>query len=201
MRCIRQYLFSSFVTRDASYDLIVDSWRGENSSAYESMLADQAESSGLAGPDETVVAASPSPAATPKTASSAPASGGLPTKEGSAAVTTKAPHASTDCSGNHFKETSLDVRFPSDPIKIYELLYHNSEFLQTFWKTQKLTDTKIGEWQGGKRSTSYTKPLNGSVGPSSTTCYIDDEELAADPEKAYEILSITKTPDVPSGGR
>lgn len=51
-----------------------------------------------------------------------------------------------------------------------------------------------------KRSFSYTKPLNGTVGPSSTTCYITDEELLKDPERCYEVLSITKTPDVPSGG-
>ena len=51
-----------------------------------------------------------------------------------------------------------------------------------------------------KREYQYTKPLGGSVGPSSAVCYISDEELAKDAEKAFEVQTVTKTPDVPSGG-
>jgi len=51
-----------------------------------------------------------------------------------------------------------------------------------------------------KRNYSYVKPLNGSIGPSSAKCVIVEEELAKDQAKAFEVLSITRTPDVPSGG-
>lgn len=51
-----------------------------------------------------------------------------------------------------------------------------------------------------KRDVSYVKPLNGSIGPSSAKCIIVEEELHKDSEKAFEILAVTKTPDVPSGG-
>lgn len=115
----------------------------------------------------------------------------------------KEVHAATKCSGNHFKETVLDVRFPSDPEKIFKLLYKDDAFMKKICEAQKLTDLKLGGWEeagGKKRSFSYIKPLSGSVGPSSTKCHIADEVLAEDQENAYEVLSVTKTPDVPSGG-
>jgi len=69
-------------------------------------------------------------------------------------------------------------------------------------------DYEASEWYAApsssiglrKRDCSYVKPLNGSIGPSSAKCVIVEEELAKDDTKAYEILSITRTPDVPSGG-
>lgn len=68
-----------------------------------------------------------------------------------------------------------------------------------------LADLKISEWTPptgglGKRTLSYVKPLSGSVGPSSATCQIAEEELHTDADKSYELLAITKTPEVPSGG-
>ena len=146
--------------------------------------------------------------------------------ETSQAVTEHTAHAATDCTGDHLKETVLDVRFPSEPEKIFNLLFHDNAFSESLFADQKLTskrrpyfiyqrgwltklaytDVKMNEWQPAakagmkKREISYTKPLSGSVGPSSTTCHIIDEELVKDPETSFEMLSITKTPDVPSGG-
>ena len=60
-------------------------------------------------------------------------------------------------------------------------------------------DIKITPWQSGKRTTEYTKPLSGSVGPSSAKCLFSEEILHEDPEGWYGVLTITKTPEVPSG--
>jgi len=178
--------FCSFVYRDTSYDLIVDCWKGVNSSAYNEFMSDQtveAQTDIDAGTKE-----SPFP------------------NETSQAVTEHTAHAATDCTGDHLKETVLDVRFPSEPEKIFNLLFHDNAFSESLFADQKLTNVKMNEWQPAakagmkKREISYTKPLSGSVGPSSTTCHITDEELVKDPETSFEMLSITKTPDVPSGG-
>ena len=139
-------------------------------------------------------------------------------------VTEHSSHAATDCSGNHFKETVLDVRFPSEPEKIFNLLFHDDPFMESLCADQKLTsqsrcvlyiyvrpltfllELKMNQWQPAakagmqKREFSYVKPLSGSVGPSSTTCYITDEELVKNPDTSFEVFTITKTPDVPSGG-
>lgn len=40
---------------------------------------------------------------------------------------------------------------------------------------------------------------NNPIGPSSSECIGEEEIVVQDPEKAYEILSSTKTPGVPSG--
>lgn len=187
--------------RDTSYDLIVDCWKGVNSSAYNSFMTEQT----VEAQEDIDEGTNDSP---------------FP-NETSHAVTEHKSHAATECSGNHLKETVLDVRFPSEPEKIFNLLFHDDAFMESLCADQKLTsrsmctsvfqrlidlaDIKLNEWQEAakagmkKREISYTKPLSGSVGPSSTTCYIVDEELAKDPEKSFEVLSITKTPDVPSG--
>lgn len=126
--------------------------------------------------------------------------------ETAAPATAKKAHPATEGSTEHFKEIALDVRFPSDPEKIFNLLYRDEQFQKTTFDSQKLTDFHPGSWTPGttpgteKRQYSYVKPLSGSVGPSSTTCHITDEIVATDPEKAFEIFTVTKTPDVPSGG-
>lgn len=51
----------------------------------------------------------------------------------------KEAHPATDCSGNHFSETVLDVRLPSEPEKIYKLLYQTPHFQETVNNEMKLT--------------------------------------------------------------
>ena len=126
--------------------------------------------------------------------------------ENAAPVTEQQAHPATEGSIKHFKEIALDVRFSSEPEKIFKLVYKNEGFQRKTFDAQKLTDINIGSWVPAdkpgleKRQFSYVKPLSGSVGPSSTTCHITDEEVGKDPDKAYEVYTVTKTPDVPSGG-
>lgn len=180
------YFLPSFVYRDTSYDLIVDCWKAVNSPAYDAFIASQ--SADVQTSIDTGAEESPFPTET------------------AAPVTEHTAHAATTCSGDHFKETVLDVRFPSEPEKIFNLVYRDDAFMQKLCEAQKLTEYKAKPWVAGskpgmeKREYQYTKPLGGSVGPSSAVCYISDEELAKDAEKAFEVQTVTKTPDVPSGG-
>lgn len=58
-------------------------------------------------------------------------------------VTQHAAHPATECSGNHFSETVLDVRFPSEPEKIWKLLYHTADFQEKVNSEMKLTGRSI----------------------------------------------------------
>lgn len=50
------------------------------------------------------------------------------------------------------------------------------------------------------RSTSYIKPLNGSIGPKQTKCHMTDEHEHFNLDDYLSMITTTKTPDVPSGG-
>ena len=67
-------------------------------------------------------------------------------------------------------------------------------------------DLEMSAWQTGpdtdlsKRSISYIKPLNASIGPKQTKCIITDEHVHRDDDQYISMLTTTRTPDVPSGG-
>lgn len=110
---------------------------------------------------------------------------------------------------------------PSEPEKIYKLLYHNDEFLQGIWKEEgfkgarplsqplQITpdapmprppeDIQMQPWSNGRREFQYARPV-GSIG--STTC-VSSEEIVH-PEGQDEWFCVegkTQTPGVPSGKR
>nr|CAG8435625.1 13588_t:CDS:10 [Entrophospora candida] len=106
---------------------------------------------------------------------------------------------------NHFANLSFDGKLPGTVEKIYNLLF-TSDFVERYLTyEEKCTEVHIGEWKAGyngnlTRSTDYIKPLNNSLGPKSTKCIINNESLHRDFENYTTNLSITTTPDVPSGG-
>lgn len=63
----------------------------------------------------------------------------------------------------------------------------------------------MGEWKKGEgdvksvRELSYIKPLNNSLGPKSTKCYLTQEVIYEDFDECVTVLNTTNTPDVPSG--
>ena len=105
--------------RDTSYDLIVDCWKAVNSPAYDAFIASQ--SADVQTSIDTGAEESPFPTET------------------AAPVTEHTAHAATTCSGDHYKETVLDVRFPSEPEKIFNLVYRDDAFMQKLCEAQKLT--------------------------------------------------------------
>lgn len=63
----------------------------------------------------------------------------------------------------------------------------------------------IGQWSKNNdcvhsRESSYIKYLGGSIGPKSTKCYLKEDVLHLDPKDYVCQLTVTQTPDVPSGG-
>lgn len=62
-----------------------------------------------------------------------------PAESTAAAASSTEVHPATDCSGNHFSETVLDVKFPAEPEKIYKLLYQTPEFQELINSEMKLT--------------------------------------------------------------
>jgi hypothetical protein len=70
-----------------------------------------------------------------------------------------------------------------------------------------MQDVEMSDWRPVSeassnltRSTSYIKPLNGSIGPKQTKCHINDEQDHIDLDDFISMITTTKTPDVPSGG-
>ncbi|KAI8069065.1 GRAM domain-containing protein [Gilbertella persicaria] len=113
-----------------------------------------------------------------------------------------------DCSKNnqHFPTTVMDNTYDTTIDTMYNLLY-NSSFMHTFLtESEKSTDVCIGTWSEGSegcirsRESSYVKYLGGSIGPRTTKCYLDEQVQFCDLSNYVSQLTITRTPDVPSGG-
>lgn len=164
-----QYVFTSFVYRDTSFDLIIDCWRASNPLAFEKManaeleeelveeVMDEDGGTTTTSPEEPVavpaVATSTVPAQQLRNdtarspppnelaASSPPVAAATQPKKAtsSPAAIRHPPHPKTSCTGNHFKENVLDVNFPSEPAKIFNLLYKDDAFQQHLCLTQNLT--------------------------------------------------------------
>lgn len=108
---------------------------------------------------------------------------------------------------------------PSEPEKIYKLLYHNNDFLESIWKEEGFkgtsavsfccekhltapsarADIQMQPWSNGKREFQYARPV-GNIG--STTCM--SSEKIVHPEGQDDWFCVegkTQTPGVPSGKR
>ncbi|EIE82909.1 hypothetical protein RO3G_07614 [Rhizopus delemar RA 99-880] len=115
-------------------------------------------------------------------------------------------HEKTNCKcENHYPNVVLDTTYNGTVERIYKLLFHD-EFLETFLiDNQKSTEFTMGEWKKGEgdvksvRELSYIKPLNNSLGPKSTKCYLTQEVIHEDFDECVTVLNTTNTPDVPSG--
>ncbi|WRT63770.1 uncharacterized protein IL334_000695 [Kwoniella shivajii] len=188
-----KYTFASLIARDSTYDVMMNIWRLCNPNAVMSSVS-------LA---QTNVGSRPGSVAGDD--ADAPNSGG--NKEGGASK----GHGPTQCAcgkeGKHYGETALDTTFHSTPEKIYELMFNSGWFKTFLSDNQKLRDIESSEWKPMgpsdpllTRSTSYIKPLNGSIGPKQTKCHIVDEHDHVDYDDYISLITTTKTPDVPSGG-
>lgn len=112
----KQYTFASFISRDTTYDVLMNIWR-------------------LCNPNAVMKSAS-----SDRPRSRAPSEAGLDTKdEGGAGGK---GHAKTECScgkeGKHFTETALQTVFPSTPEKIYNLMFNSGWLKEFMTEDQKL---------------------------------------------------------------
>lgn len=95
-----------------------------------------------------------------------------------------------------------DKQYSISPGLLFELLFSESDnrFLMDTYGKAKCTDiVSFRKFVGQKRSYSYSKPLNFSIGPKSTICEVSEEIIHYDPHNYIELISTTQTPNVPSG--
>lgn len=195
-----QYTFASFISRDTTFDVMMNIWRLCNPNAVMSTASlIHSRPASIAGTD----------------VDSPPDTGG---GQG---------HAPTTCAcgkeGKHYSEIALETTLASTPEKVYNLMFA-SEWIKTFLtENQKLRgeydslvksiwnvaeyilELEMSDWKplAGKllaRSMTYIKPLNGSIGPKQTKCHIIDEQDHFDLDSYISMITTTRTPDVPSGG-
>lgn len=111
---------------------------------------------------------------------------------------------------NGYSKDSNDVEIIEHVFKaplgvVFTVLFgsDNSYFVKIL-KAQKnfdIEESKITGLSEGneERNYSYTKPLNGPIGPKQTKCIVTDTLKACDFSKAVRVDQVTLSPDVPSG--
>lgn len=107
-------------------------------------------------------------------------------------------------------ETILaEVELNAPPGLVFQLIFSeaNPSFWHEFFKSQDSSQfSHIGRFdqanQEGQhfREFTYAKGLHFPVGPKSTRCVVQETILHLDYADYINVLNITKTPDVPSGG-
>ncbi|CAI4061897.1 hypothetical protein SUVZ_06G0090 [Saccharomyces uvarum] len=103
-----------------------------------------------------------------------------------------------------------ELPFNCAPGILFEIMFNSeqNEYLLDFLRGQEGSQiTKIPDFTSVngsstplKREYSYEKALHFPAGPKSTTCYITEVIERTDPDTYYEVISSTRTPNVPSGG-
>ncbi|KAI8888652.1 GRAM-domain-containing protein [Backusella circina FSU 941] len=107
-----------------------------------------------------------------------------------------------ECSTDHFPVTVMDTTYNATIETMYKLLY-NSDFMENFLINIE-KKVELGAWkeenEKQSRESTYIKYLGGTIGPKSTKCYLKEEILHLDFNDYVTQLTVTQTPDVPSGG-
>ncbi|KAH9841979.1 uncharacterized protein C8Q71DRAFT_885522 [Rhodofomes roseus] len=173
----QKYTSMSFLSRDTTHDVIHNVWR-------------------LPRPGES--SARPSPRRSLDITDSKSEVGMGSPQPGASSMAGLKPKVTTICEcrrkGEHYSELAMKSILPGTPEKIYNLM---------------ITDLQTSHWipvtEGSQLlccQMSYTKPLNGSIGPKSTKCELRDEIVNHDfrVDDYVTMLTTTRTPDMPSGG-
>lgn len=102
-----------------------------------------------------------------------------------------------------------ELELNSPPGMVYQILFSddNSQFILDFLKSQNGSQIshippfdQVNKDGQHYREYTYTKALNYPVGPKSTKCNTTEMILHCDYENYINVVTTTKTPDVPSGG-
>lgn len=195
-----KYSFTSFLSRDTTFDVIYNIWR-------------------LARPDANLLGSAPA-SAVPSTDHVVETSG--PDGAATGTMQTRTTQCACGKNGKHYPEKALEMVVPGTPEKIYSLLFSSGFMKEFMTEDQKLfgafaafspifalifcVDIQASDWApiepGSKllaRNMSYIKPLYASMGPKQTKCEIRDETEYCDFDDYVSTVSTTKNPDVPSG--
>ncbi|KAI9269388.1 GRAM domain-containing protein [Sporodiniella umbellata] len=219
-----KHFFASFLSRDQAYDQMIDLWKAPRSTEEDD---DDSDDSSLPSLEEaeytskqadiqdnqisTSLPVSPLETATQDefTGQKADSETGV---QASLQSNTTQRKETTECncskSDLHFPTVVLNHVYPTNIETLYNLLY-NSNFMNQFLsEVEKSTEISIGQWTKADdvddveytRESSYIKYLGGSIGPKSTKCYLKEDMLHLDMNDYISQLTVTQTPDVPSGG-
>jgi len=159
--------YGSLGDRDAMYDNIIDNWKAEVPEVYSAWLEK--------GSVDTLVEEQATPGDDPD----APVEAG---HDPNAGVT------ATKCTGeDHFDELAIDTTIPIPMEQLYNLVYHNQEFMEDFYKNDKgltgkavrrlgfagmslTADLQISDWakEGGddRRTLTYVMHMVSDCGDS-----------------------------------
>ncbi|ODV91081.1 hypothetical protein CANCADRAFT_57438 [Tortispora caseinolytica NRRL Y-17796] len=210
-------VFASFISRDVTYRLLVNVWRGEEtvpSGNYGDQISDS--DSQFSDSDESITddqSDSNTSSKVEETGQTYNMTGGE-TADGMNTVLTEGgygptTHPPTELHLN-LPEFSKDIATTTiqAPLgKVASLLFGpQTDWLVNFiQESQKCRDlSPISEWKknaNGKveRHYEYVKPLDYSIGPKSTRCIATETREAWDFEEGVCVVTTTKSPDVPSG--
>jgi hypothetical protein len=155
-------LFTTLPKRDHTMGILVDAWRKQAPEVYERYIQGDTsgelvkfgrgrsastatassargggyESSDSSSSHSTVGGAGTTPRTQPKSTSDKSGSeqrgGGNTGGDGS----TQGPHPATQADTPDLEKQAMHTRLPSEPKKVYELLYHKPEFLRGIWEAE-----------------------------------------------------------------
>ncbi|QLL33359.1 hypothetical protein HG536_0E02700 [Torulaspora globosa] len=215
-----KYIFASFISRDATFDLITDVWNqiilgtskirnaGTRSSSYIGADADSNSfysekdmtDSGFEEEDESVIDS------TELTSSDGSVDEDLHNRQKPSMVAPAGPvkHAPTqvDYTPSEGEKLIRKATINAPLGKVANILFGDDvSMIASILKAQKNYDiSEIPRILDSKeREYDYTKPLPGGFGPSKTKCKITERLEEYDLEKCVKAVQISKTPDVPSG--
>ncbi|KAK9456873.1 hypothetical protein V1511DRAFT_520753 [Dipodascopsis uninucleata] len=208
-------VFASFISRDSTYELICSIWRNEEPPGSHSESSDDRSPSSEDDEEED----------DEEDNNAAELSGDETTEDGDQAAesTTQVPealhaeigplqHKPTQCacgSGDHYDKVVADSVVNAPLGKIANLLWgEKTAWIENYLtKVSKILDLApipifaASEENDGKKARliQYTKPLNVSMGPRQTKCFITEVIEHWDLNDYVCVIVSTSTPDVPNG--
>ncbi|KAJ9092354.1 hypothetical protein QFC21_006854 [Naganishia friedmannii] len=209
--------FTTLPDRDHVLRILMRNWKQENPQVYDvfmekhpefaSYVVDNASpttSTAVVPPSSSTAAVAAandetiaSPAATDDAVAASGEDGAAAVRKDSTARDGGRPRAATIANTQDLEKVALDTILPSEPEKIYKLLYHTDEFIQGIWKEQGFKDIQMQPWVNNKRDFSFARPV-ASIG--STTCKNSEEIVHPEgQDEWFCVQGVTCTPGVPSG--
>lgn len=129
-------LFTTLPKRDHTMSILRDCWKQQAPDAY--------ERGQVSGPTETSASTTATADDAGYESSSSSSSNATVGKQANGGSTggdgsTKGPHPATKADTPDLEKQAMHTRLPSDPKKVYELLYHKESFLKGIWEGEGMT--------------------------------------------------------------
>ncbi|KAK9479373.1 hypothetical protein V1514DRAFT_304927 [Lipomyces japonicus] len=206
-------VFASFISRDSTYELIFSIWKNDENIENNSDDDLEASSSSDEGEEDSNAELSKKNA---NHGGNAVADGqvasGIKPEDWKPDEMGPLKHGPTNCKcgpDEHYDKVVCDQSFNAPLGKICTLLWNdNTTWIQNYLinvskilDLSEFTPFEVTEESNGKkmRSFNYIKPLNASMGPKQTKCFITESIEQWDLANFVTVIVTTATPDVPNG--